>query len=95
MSVVVRTFQAVSRAVPRKVQPGSTAVPCWHCPEVIGFRGHNRPTHQVICNIYADGRWTHVEHYHLECYRQVGSPYGPAQERGEDHGQPRRVHAAS
>jgi hypothetical protein len=31
---------------------------------------------QVICNVYIDGRWDRVEHYHLACYQEGGQPYG-------------------
>ena len=30
----------------------------------------------MICNVYTDGQWDRVEHYHRECYEQAGSPYG-------------------
>jgi len=33
---------------------------------------------QVIANIYVNGRWDRVEHYHAECYEEVGRPYGSA-----------------
>ena len=31
---------------------------------------------QVICNIYVDGRWNRVEHYHSQCYGEAGEPHG-------------------
>jgi hypothetical protein len=33
---------------------------------------------QVIANVYVDGVWDRVEHYHAECYDEAGSPYGDA-----------------
>ncbi|MSV90806.1 MAG: hypothetical protein F2754_11365 [Actinobacteria bacterium] len=30
---------------------------------------------QVICNVYLDGAWDRVEHFHAECYEIAGSPY--------------------
>jgi hypothetical protein len=31
---------------------------------------------QVVCNVYVDGKWNRVEHYHFDCYMQAGEPYG-------------------
>jgi hypothetical protein len=31
---------------------------------------------QMICNVYADGVWQRVEHFHAECYETAGRPYG-------------------
>jgi len=28
--------------------------------------------------VYEDGVWNRVEHYHDECYREAGEPYGTA-----------------
>jgi len=33
---------------------------------------------QVIANVYEDGRWARVEHFHEECYLEMGHPYGHA-----------------
>ena len=33
---------------------------------------------QVIANVYIDGTWDRVEHYHSDCYEQSGCPYGSA-----------------
>ena len=33
---------------------------------------------QVIANVYVDGRWNRVEHFHAECYDEAGLPYGQA-----------------
>lgn len=70
------TFQ--SRAVLRTIEAGSSAM-CVTCDEQVKFKAKVK-SHQVICNVYVDGKWNRVEHYHLECYSQAGEPYGtPAQ----------------
>jgi hypothetical protein len=47
--------------------------------------------HQVICNVYVDGVWDRVEHFHDVCYADAGRPYGEA----VDGGRPTRVNAAT
>lgn len=67
-----------SRAVTRLIEAGSAA-DCAHCGERVKFRARERHR-QVICNVYVDGRWDRVEHYHEPCYEAAGAPYGePAQ----------------
>jgi ribosomal protein L32 len=63
-----------SRAVTRSIEAGST-VECAHCGDRVKFQAKVR-AHQVICNVYTDGRWDRVEHYHDACYRDAGEPYG-------------------
>jgi hypothetical protein len=63
-----------SRAVQRRVEAGSTAL-CTHCRESVKFAARQQRL-QVIANVYVDGRWDRVEHYHDECYELVGAPYG-------------------
>lgn len=63
-----------SRAVLRDVEPGST-VDCVHCGERVKFQAKVR-NRQVICNVYVDGQWDRVEHYHADCYPLAGEPYG-------------------
>ena len=63
-----------SRAVVRDVEAGST-VDCQFCQERVKFQAKIR-NKQVICNVYVDGAWNRVEHYHLECYEAADSPYG-------------------
>ena len=65
-----------SRAVYRLIEAGS-AVTCERCGEHIKFKAKIRAK-QVICNVYVKGVWKRVEHFHDECYRQAGEPYGPA-----------------
>lgn len=64
-----------SRAVLREVEPGSTAE-CVQCGERVKFQAKVRHK-QVICNVYVDGRWDRVEHFHMDCYERAGDPHGP------------------
>ena len=67
-----------SRAVSRLVEPGNWAE-CALCDEIVKFRARERRT-QVICNVYVDNRWDRVEHYHTDCYKAAGEPYGQVQD---------------
>lgn len=64
----------VSRAVQRTVEAGSY-VDCAICGERIKFQAKHRHQ-QVICNVYVDGVWNRVEHFHLPCYETSDKPYG-------------------
>jgi len=66
-----------SRAVERPIEAGNSAI-CAHCGEPVKFvaRAHLR---QVIAHVYVDGTWDRVEHFHAECYRSAGLPYGEPQ----------------
>ena len=66
----------ISRAVSRQVEPGNTAN-CAHCGAPIKFAARSQ-LRQVIANVYHDGVWARVEHYHADCYDQAEQPYGPA-----------------
>jgi hypothetical protein len=70
----MQTTTAASRAVTRPISPGSDA-PCAHCGDQIKFAAKVRGE-QVIANVYADGRWLRVEHYHAGCYEDAGRPHG-------------------
>jgi hypothetical protein len=72
------TVQTVftSRAVTRLIEAGST-VTCVTCRLPVKFRAKTR-LQQVIANVYDDGVWVRVEHYHLDCYENAGCPYGTA-----------------
>lgn len=59
----------------RDVEPGST-VECTLCGERVKFQAKVRHK-QVICNVYENGKWVRVEHYHSECYEMAGEPHGP------------------
>ncbi len=63
-----------SRAVERLVEPGNSAV-CVHCRQPVKFvaRAQHR---QVIANVYVDGSWDRVEHFHSRCYEAASEPYG-------------------
>jgi hypothetical protein len=65
-----------SRAVERPIEAGNSAL-CAHCGEPVKFvaRAHLR---QVIANVYVDGTWDRVEHFHADCYDAAGKPYGEA-----------------
>lgn len=78
-----------SRAVLRSIEAGSSAM-CALCDEQVKFKAKVKAM-QVICNVYDNGRWLRVEHYHASCYEIAGSPYGePAPTTGAT-----RVTAAS
>lgn len=67
-----------SRAVLRPVRPGSST-PCPACRQTVKFAARVG-RRQVIANVYVDGHWNRVEHYHPECYDQTGEPHGHPQE---------------
>jgi hypothetical protein len=63
-----------SRAVLRLIEPGSM-VDCSHCGSRVKFQARVRFM-QVICNVYTDGKWHRVEHFHQACYDEAGQPFG-------------------
>ena len=63
-----------SRAVLRTIEAGSSAM-CVTCDQQVKFSAKVK-MQQVVCNVYVNGKWNRVEHYHLECYDQAGEPYG-------------------
>ena len=67
---------AISRAVLRRIEPGNLAV-CQHCDQPVKFAAKVHKM-QVIANVYVDGRWNRVEHFHAECYDEASGPYGEA-----------------
>jgi hypothetical protein len=73
-SILVPQVVHGTRAVQRPVPQGSTAL-CAGCETLVKFSAKNR-RNQVIANVYADGRWNRVEHYHPECYLTSGEPHG-------------------
>jgi hypothetical protein len=64
-----------SRAVVRQVEPGNSAS-CAHCGAPVKFQARVQQR-QVIANVYDNGTWQRVEHFHAECYNEAGEPYGP------------------
>jgi hypothetical protein len=73
-SIFVPQVTHGTRAVQRPVPQGS-AVICAGCATLVKFAAKVR-RHQVIANVYVDGRWNRVEHYHPECYATSGEPHG-------------------
>jgi hypothetical protein len=69
----------VSRAVVRQVEPGNTAT-CAQCGAPIKFAARTQ-ARQVIANLYTEGVWVRVEHYHSDCYQDAGEPYGEPAEK--------------
>lgn len=65
-----------SRAVLRPIEAGSY-VDCVHCGQRVKFQAKLRLM-QVICNVYDQGRWLRVEHFHQACYEEADLPYGEA-----------------
>ena len=75
------TITNTSRAAIRTIEAGSSAI-CASCDEQVKFKAKVK-AQQVICNVYVDGRWARVEHYHYECYVAAEQPYGePAASTG-------------
>ncbi|SHE38861.1 hypothetical protein SAMN02745225_00475 [Ferrithrix thermotolerans DSM 19514] len=67
-----------SRGVRRRVEPGEGST-CASCGQAIRF-SMKAPTHQIIANVYENGVWNRVEHFHDTCYLSAGLPYGKARE---------------
>lgn len=65
-----------SRAVARPIEAGSSAS-CAGCGNPVKFSAKIKQL-QVIANVYVNGMWNRVEHYHAECYDDAGEPYGSA-----------------
>ena len=63
-----------SRAVVRTIEPGNSAM-CAHCGAQVKFVARAQ-LRQVIANVYQDGTWLRVEHFHAPCYDKAGQPYG-------------------
>jgi hypothetical protein len=63
-----------SRAVSRPIEAGSSSL-CVGCGDPVKFKAKARAS-QVICNVYVEGRWDRVEHFHAECYEHAAAPYG-------------------
>ncbi len=75
MATTKTNDQRTSRAVLRDVEPGSS-VDCVRCGERVKFQAKVR-NKQVICNVYENGAWVRVEHFHDECYAKAKRPHGP------------------
>lgn len=72
-----------TRAVMRPVVAGRRE-PCDHCKEEILWRAR-QVMWIVYANVYGrDGdpnRWDRTEVFHLDCYRELKQPYGPASKK--------------
>jgi hypothetical protein len=73
---MANTIVTESRAVTRTIEPGNSAV-CVHCGAPVKFIARTQGR-QVIANVYVDGAWDRVEHFHADCYGEAGEPYGSA-----------------
>jgi hypothetical protein len=73
---MVKTSMKTSRAVVRPVEPGNSAM-CAHCGAQVKFVARAQ-LRQVIANVYENGTWVRVEHFHADCYEEAKQPYGPA-----------------
>jgi hypothetical protein len=80
MSLIQQAQPSVftSRGVRRRVEPGEGNV-CSKCGDPIRFSS-KVPAHQIIANVYENGVWKRVEHFHEQCYFEAGNPYGSARE---------------
>lgn len=76
-TVIVPQTRMASRAVLHPIRPGNMAT-CAACDQAVKFASRDR-RHQVIANVYVDGSWDRVEHYHPDCYEAVHQPYGTAE----------------
>jgi hypothetical protein len=65
-----------SRAFLRTVEAGNSAM-CAHCGAQVKFVARAQ-LKQVIANVYEEGTWKRVEHFHQDCYGEAKEPYGPA-----------------
>jgi hypothetical protein len=68
-----------SRAVLRKIDAGNDAK-CKGCATRLTFSAWKPKSErqQVICNVYENGEWDRVEHWHVACYKEAGAPHGKA-----------------
>jgi hypothetical protein len=74
MAKVATKTKWKSRAVTRLIEAGSMTE-CTHCEERVKFRARERHE-QVICNVYINGAWERVLHYHAPCYDDAKQPFG-------------------
>ncbi len=73
---MANTSTMTSRAVVRPIEPGNSAV-CVNCGAPVKFVARAQ-LKQVIANVYDNGVWKRVEHFHADCYTEANEPYGPA-----------------
>ena len=73
---MAKTTMTESRAVTRTIEPGNSAI-CVHCGQPVKFVARTQGR-QVIANVYVNGSWDRVEHFHADCYLAADEPYGDA-----------------
>lgn len=61
------------------IEAGNTAM-CATCGDPVKFVARAQ-LRQVIANVYEEGTWKRVEHFHAECYDKAGEPYGVPAEK--------------
>jgi hypothetical protein len=71
---MAKTLMTNSRAVERAIEPGNSAI-CVHCGAPVKFVARAQ-LRQVIANVYVEGAWNRVEHFHADCYVEADQPYG-------------------
>ncbi|MDQ1403471.1 MAG: hypothetical protein QOG03_1787 [Actinomycetota bacterium] len=71
---MAKTLMTQSRSVIRPIEPGNSAI-CTHCGTPVKFVARAQ-LRQVIANVYVDGTWNRVEHFHADCYVEANQPYG-------------------
>jgi len=49
---------------------------CAHCGAPVKFVARAQKK-QVIANVYVNGSWDRVEHFHDDCYDLAKEPFGP------------------
>jgi hypothetical protein len=77
--IAIPTASHCSRAVLRRIEAGNMAL-CVQCGLQVKFQAKLNKL-QVIANVYVDGRWDRVEHFHEECYGEAGTPFGTPAEQ--------------
>jgi hypothetical protein len=65
-----------TRVVERNIVAGTSAY-CTGCDQPVKFRAKDKAK-EAIANVYLDGMWDHLEHWHSECYAAAEEPYGEA-----------------
>ena len=48
---------------------------CVRCDLYVKFKAGTKQK-RVVANVYEDGKWVRVEHWHPTCYLEAGQPYG-------------------